>query len=313
MSESPVTKGSKPETPSDGAGERLVYVLSEGALESFPQDEIDFRNLWGIIRARKWVVVALTSLIASGALAYALIATEWYRAEILLAPTESKSTPSLGGQLGGLAALAGVTMSGGQTAEAIATLESRELAREFIETNALVPVLLYRDWDAAQGTWKVSNQDDIPDVRDAVELFHRRVLSVREAKDTGLVTVAIEWIDPSIAADWASQFVRLANSRLRQRALAEAETNVDYLRAELAQTSVVALQQSIGRLLEAELQRLMLARGSEEFAFRVIDAASPPKEAARPKRVLIVAAGLLSGGVLAILGVLLLYFTRRET
>jgi uncharacterized protein involved in exopolysaccharide biosynthesis len=74
----------------------------------------------------------------------------------------------------------------------------------------------------------------------------------------------------------------------------------------------VTLQQSIGRLLESELQKLMLARGNEEFAFRVIDAASPPKERVRPKRALIAVVGTMLGGMLAVLIVFLSHAIRGK-
>jgi uncharacterized protein involved in exopolysaccharide biosynthesis len=102
------------------------------------------------------------------------------------------------------------------------------------------------------------------------------------------------------------------NERMRAQALKEAETNVAFLQTELGRTSVVTLQQSIGRLLESELQKLMLARGNEEFAFRVIDAASPPKERVRPKRALIAVMGTVLGGLLAVFGVFLLHALRSE-
>lgn len=50
-------------------------------------------------------------------------------------------------------------------------------------------------------------------------------------------------------------------------------------------TNLVALQQAIGRLLENELQKLVLARGNEEFAFRVIDTAVAPRKKPRKKSV----------------------------
>jgi uncharacterized protein involved in exopolysaccharide biosynthesis len=62
----------------------------------------------------------------------------------------------------------------------------------------------------------------MPDVRDAVKYFHKRVLKVSEEGSTGLVTLAIEWTDPDIAAEWASLLVRRLNDRLRERALQEA-------------------------------------------------------------------------------------------
>jgi uncharacterized protein involved in exopolysaccharide biosynthesis len=93
------------------------------------------------------------------------------------------------------------------------------------------------------------------------------------------------------------------NDRLRERALLEAETNVAYLQGELGATSVVTLQQSIGRLLESELQKLMLARGSEEFAFKVVDPAQVPLEHARPRRTLIAIIGTMLGVIFSIFSV----------
>jgi uncharacterized protein involved in exopolysaccharide biosynthesis len=92
---------------------------------------------------------------------------------------------------------------------------------------------------------------------------------------------------------------------MRARALGEAEANVAFLQAELESTNVVTLQQSIGRLLETEMQKLMLARGSEEYAFRVIDPAQIAKEPDKPNRALVIALGFLAGGLLALLWVLI--------
>jgi uncharacterized protein involved in exopolysaccharide biosynthesis len=268
-----------------------------------PQDEIDLRDLWRIVWSGKWKIIALTSLFAIASLAYAFLATEWYRAEVLLAPAEQKSTPTIGGQLGGLAALAGVSIGGGDSAAAVATLRSRELAREFITDNDLVPVFFSDRWDPAANVWKVSEAGKTPDIRDAIRFFQEDVLQVSEDRKSGLTTVAIEWTDPEIAAAWTMDYVARANEKLRQRALQEAEGNVEYLQRELTRTNVLTLQQAIGRLLETELQKLMLARGNSEFAFTVVDAATPPKYHDRPRRAIIAIVATLAGGLLGLLWV----------
>ena len=286
------------------SADKLVYVMPDQAVSSNAKNQVTIKELWNIVWEGKWLIVAITTAFAVISIAYALLATEWYRAEVLLAPTKADSVPSISGQLGGLAALAGVNVGdfgGGETAEAVATLESRDLARVFIESNGLMPVLLYEDWDEAGETWKVSSAEDIPDIRDAVEVFHEKVLRVQKDRESGLVTVAVEWIDPYLAAQWASKIVRLTNDRLRQRALEDAEKNVTYLQSELGTTSVVTLQQSIGRLLETEMQKLMLAKKNDEFAFRTVDTAKPPKKPSRPMRSIIVLTGLLLGGLVAVL------------
>ena len=138
-------------------------------------------------------------------------------------------------------------------------------------------------------------------MRDAVENFKKNVISVSEDSSNGLVTLTVQWTDPQLAADWADLLVLRLNTHLRQRALAEAESNVEYLRGELSGTNLVTLQLSVGRLLETELQKVMLARGSEEFAFRVIDRAQVPKIRFKPNRTLIVVLATLLGGMLSVL------------
>jgi uncharacterized protein involved in exopolysaccharide biosynthesis len=301
---------------SPAAGERVVYAIPlDPAMVEAAGDEIDIFKLWGILWESKWIICAVTALFAVAGVAYALLATEWYRAEVLLAPAQEKSIPGGLGQLGGLAGLAGlagISIGGGGTAEPIAVLQSREFASKFIEDLDLVTVLLADDWDAEQQRWKDKDPEDWPDIRDAVKYFEEEVRSVSVDKKTGLVTLGIEWTDPVVAAEWANLLVGRLNGRMRQRALVESERNVHYLREEMAATNVVSLQQSIGRLLEAELQKLMLARGNEEFSFRVIDPATPPKKRESPKRALVVLVATILGGLLAVIGVYVRHSMRKR-
>lgn len=274
-----------------GLGERLVYVMPEEALQAFARDELSLLEVWRIFWLEKWTIILVTAAFAIGSIIYALIATEWYRAEVLLAPAEQSNTSSLSGTLGSLASLAGVSVSGTDSAEALAVLSSREFSRSFIEDLNLMPVF----FDSTE-----IESSDI-DIRDGVKYFNDNVRTVSEDRDTSLVTLAIEWTNPTIAAEWANLLVERLNDRMRQRALSEAETNLVYLKEELGQTSIVTLQQSIGRLMETELQKLMLARGNEQFAFRIIDPAQVPKVRSRPARTLTVVIATFVGGLLAVL------------
>ena len=295
------------------AVQRMVYILPEHAHAGPADDEISLRELWAAIWRGKWLIIVVTAVFAIASVTYALMAREWYLAEVLLAPADEKATPTLGGQLGGLAALAGVNVgAGGDSAEAIAVLRSREFAREFIEDFDLLPVFFADLWDAQQKRWRGNGPGMTPDIRDGVKYFHEYVLRVSEDRQTRMVTLSIEWTQPELAADWANALVQRLNLRLRERALREAETNVTYLQAEMARTNMVTLQQSIGRLLENELQKLMLARGNEDFAFRIVDSASPPKDRVRPNRTLMAVIGTLLGGALGVFSVLMAHAIRSE-
>ena len=292
--------------------EGLVYVSPGHVLPSAPDDRISLRQIWNILLRGKGVVIAVTAAFALASVAYALLATEIYRAEVLLVPAKEQSTPLISGQLGGLAAMAGVDIGDGNGVEAMAVLQSRKFARDFIQDRDLLPLLFESQWDAVGEQWKSGDPDEVPDIRDGVKLFHKQVLRVSEERGTGLVTLAIEWTDPEIAAEWASLLVRRLNDRLRERALQEALTNIEYLRAEMARTTLFTLQESVGRLLESELQKLMLAKGNEEFAFKVVDPAVPPKQRLRPKRAMTAIIGTLLGGLLGVFAVLAIHIGRED-
>ena len=259
-------------------------------------DEIDLWQLWETVWSGRWLIIAITSLFAVGGVTYALVAQEWWRAEVVLAPADKKGGMSGAlSQLSGLASLAGVSVGGGGGNEPLAVLKSKDFARQFITEMNLMPVLL-KDQKTEDGK--------APDIRDALRIFET-VRTVSDDKKTGLVTLGVRWKDADTAALWANELARRVNARLRAEALAEAERNVAYLQKEIAATSVVSLQQSMGRVLEGEMQKLMLARGNEEFAFKVIDKATPPKLRDAPKRALIAIVATLAGGLLGILAVFL--------
>ena len=259
-------------------------------------DEIDLWELWDTIWSGRWLIIAITSIFTLGGVTYALLAQEWYKADVVLAPADAKKSMSGAlAQFGGLASLAGISLPGAGEQEPVAVLKSKEFARAFITDLNLMPVFL-----------KDAEKSGKPlDIRDAVRVFDASVRTVSEDKKTGLVTLSICWKDAETAAEWANLLVQRLNDRLRQQALAESERNVTYLQKEMAATSVVSLQQSMGRVLEGEMQKLMLARGNEEFAFKVIDRATPPKLRESPKRSLIAIVSLLAGGFLGVLVVFL--------
>jgi len=287
--------------------EHPVYLLAREDLGAARPEPISLVDVWNMIWQGKWIVVASTVIFAVLSVVYALTATQWYRVEMVLAPESPNAKGALSGALGGLGALgelAGLGMGNKGSVEALATLESDDFTRDFVRDQKLVPILFAKQWDAAAGKWKGDDPKDWPDLADAVELFDKKLRRIQEDRKTGLVKLSLEWTDRDLAAQWANLMVERLNERMRQRALTEADANVTYLRGVLQGESTVALQQSIGRLLESELQKLMLARGKREFSFQIIDRAEPPKYRERPKRTQIVLIATVFGGMVGVLAVL---------
>jgi len=293
-------------------------------------DELNLYELWRIVFMHKRLVfvVVISCLILS--LIAAIVITPVYRANILLAPTVDKAgkVGRLGGlasQFGGLAQLAGVSLTGGDNIEtAIATLKSRQFITGFIRDSNIKPILFPEQWDSENQKWfekshsivtrlKQAILPDTPKVMDsankplgepsmweAYKLFNDRVLTVIKKADTGLVTVNIEWSDPSVAAIWGNSIVKRLNSELRNQTIKESEKSIIYLQEQIEQTSVADLRAVLYRLVEEHTKNMTLAKVNEQYALKVIDPAVPPHVPVKPRRLLIVILGLFFGFVLGV-------------
>jgi uncharacterized protein involved in exopolysaccharide biosynthesis len=240
-----------------------------------------FEPTWvGTVTRRRWVwVLAIGVICAATAGVRALIAPRVYRAETLVtatSPTGDKSGARdvLSGNIGGLAALAGVSLGGDSfREEAIAYLRSNELAREFIaQTRSADEICEFGRGFLAPlyfSTCKGTSAED------ALRAFDRTTRFVVEDRRTGLLSLRIDWRDPKLAAEWSNAYVRLANKKLRERAIAEGEARLSYLEAELSKSHEIELRQAVARVIESTLNTEMMARVQDEYAFRVIDPAMP--------------------------------------
>lgn len=254
------------------------------------EQEIDVAALFAVLWAYRYFIVLMTGLAGALAVVLALTATPIYRAETVVTEVRddrlNAAASQLANQLGGLASLAGVRLAPSTTnINQRAVLESRRLAEEFTQRNDLVSKLLP---DAMEPTlWM------------AVQVFRNDVLEITHDALTGTTIISINWTDPVVAAEWANAYVVLCNELVRQRAVSDASRNVEYLTAQIAETTVVELQRVIYNLIENETKALMIANVREEYAYGVVDPAVPPEVRSSPRRTLMVIIGLGLGGLLS--------------
>jgi uncharacterized protein involved in exopolysaccharide biosynthesis len=273
------------------AGQTYSSVpLTSGEQNSADQDDdLDMAAKWRFVWENKRLIVTTTVLGTAIAVYFALTATLIYRAETVITTVRTGGLGAggaLGGQLGGLAgiaSLAGVNLDSNSASdrEAKAILQSRSLIEEFIQRTNLIGVLL--------------PDRKKPTMWFAVKEFKEGVITVRDDKRSGLVTIDIDWKDASVATQWANGFVALANERIRARAISEATRNIAFLTKQISQTNVVEVQRALYGLIENETKTLMLASARMDYAFTVIDPAVPPERKYRPRRSLIVLGGMLAG------------------
>jgi uncharacterized protein involved in exopolysaccharide biosynthesis len=266
-----------------------------------PDETIPAIHLLRVLRSRwKWLLALVLAPALLGLLDAALSARRYEAEAVVLPRTQDRSglLNSLGGQLGGLAALAGLTLNeSSQRAEAIQMLQSQTLARQFILDHQLIPLLFSGDWDSEHQRWRGKPRT----MNDAVKYFDHGIRNVLEDRRTGLVTLRIGWRDPVQAAAWANELVRRANEQLRQRAIARAQSSIDYLKREARNADAVEIQQTLYRLMEDQYKTLLLANVNTDYAFSIIDpaVAPDPNQYVSPRLGLYTFAGLFLGILLA--------------
>ena len=139
-------------------------------------------------------------------------------------------------QYGGIASLAGVALPGDDGATraklGIATLESRDFLK-FVHKYDLLPELMgfAKSWDSEtlqltldENDFNVEKQSWVrkaaPPLKaeshlEAYEKF-TEIMSVKQSKDTGFVTISIDHISPVLAAEWVTLLVKELNQTIEQ-------------------------------------------------------------------------------------------------
>ena len=301
----------------------------------YQNDEIDLRELFGIIWQGKWWIIAITFVFALGSVIYSLSLPNIYKSEATLAPTEEASGGGLSqmaGQLGGLASLAGVNL-GSQGADkttiALEILKSRAFIKGFVEKYDILPELMaVEEWNRDTGivfNSELYNSEIKEWVREVeppkqpepssweyVKVFRESVLEVSKDDTTGLVTIAVNHQSPEVAQQWVAWLIEEINNHMRERDIQEAKRSLEYLDKELQSTSLSDMQQVFYQLIEKQTQTIMLANVRPEYIFQTLDPAVVPEQKAKPSRALICIIGTFLGGFLSVGFVLVRNIFRKE-
>jgi uncharacterized protein involved in exopolysaccharide biosynthesis len=304
-----------------------------GSVES---DEIDLRELFAVIWRGKWLIIAITAFFAIGAVIFAINQPNIYKSEALLAPADTQQSGAglgaLAGQFGGLASIAGINLGSGggvdKTQMAIEVMKSRQFTSDFIQKHNILPELMAaKKWNIADNT--ISYDEELyneadnnwlrivdapfkakPSMQEAYKEFSR-IIVVNAAKDTGMVTVSIEHLSPTVAHQWVNWLVQDINKEMKDRDVAEATRSTTFLKSQIQQTNVADIRSILYKLIEEQAKTIMFAEVRDEYVFKTIDPALIPEEKSKPKRALICVLGTMLGGMLGVMLVLIRYFVSK--
>jgi len=289
-------------------------MLNEKSVQNYENfGELDLSDLLGIFWRDKVSVFVILIVLTISSIGYAFWVPEIYRAEAVLAPImEEQSSYPIGGQLGLAASSIGLNISEAQNSinTYLAILQSRGFVSDFIDRHKLKVPLFATNWDRRGNEGKVDENlfdestgewlDGEPTDWQTYKLF-RNILYVEQNRSDQLVTIAIEWQDPVLAANIVNWLVLDLDAYVRQKDLDESKSAIQYLQKQLQATQLLEMQKVFYQLIETQTRIVMLVDVRKGYAFETIDLAVVPEEKIKPNRKRIVIIGAITGLILGLL------------
>lgn len=300
------------------------------------EGEIDIRDIFQAMLWGKAWIAGITIAAAVTSVIYALSLKNIYRAEATVIPSSvgQEAQGRLGGivsQLGGIPGLSGImgaSQWGDKTLVTMEILKSRAFFEKFSKKRGILPKLLAaKQWDpktreltldkdiydSTSGMWlippKFPNME-VPSLQESHEVFLSR-LSVSQEKSTGLVRITIEHISPDVAKQWVEWLIEDLNEDTRQLDILEAQNSIEFLKKEIEETVLSDLRVGLFNLMQSQVEKIMFARVTPEYVFKVIDPPYTPEVKVKPKRAYICIIATVVGSLSGTLGVLIYYFAFR--
>lgn len=288
-----------------------------------PPAAVVLADVFAAIRShwRVMIVAPLAGAIVFVGLSFAV--TPKYKAVAIYAPvaTTQRSGLSslLGGQLSGVAAMAGLPTGGADVQRIAALTKSRVITLTVLRGEQALPMLFPRKWDASAGKWKKPSggwfgageakvaKDGGPSDQDIIDKFQPAIMVNADAL-TNLVTVEVTLSDPAMAARLANRLAHYVNDYERSRASEESKRAIEFLGERLQTATQSSLRDSMTGLLDSEMQKQVLVHTRDDYIVDVVDPAIVPERKDSPKRAMFAMFGLLLG---AAAGLFYAMYTRQ--
>ena len=293
------------------------------------EDEIDLRELWQTIVKGKKVIAFIVLFVTTLTFIYALKLPNVYTSKSILIPSADESGPSLGG-LGGLAAMAGVSIGGGgsMTPDVAfnSLLANYEFMKKFIIKNEInkrysgeafdenyVFALGYR---GVYSLFKSSKDETITQEEEIFKLIGdvRKNFSISSDKKTALITVSYSDSDRTYPPFVINAFLKDASKYLVDNNLNIIDSKLGYFQTELRKAEGFEMRQSLSAMISKILEEKVMMQSKTYYQCDVLTVPTEAyiKDKTKPKRGLILVVAFVTSIILGIFLVFFLEFIRQD-
>lgn len=299
-------------------------IKSESANREHEQKQANMTFLYVVEQMwqRKLLVLSIWLFSAVGSVFYALSLTNVYKSEAVMIAAIDAGNMGLGGQIGNLAAMAGINIGkdkpGDKSELAVQLLKSRDFVTDFIVRHDLaIDIMAVKSWDPISEELEYDPkvydldrkvwtrevkppQTPKPSPQTLYKQFDEMFTADKD-KLTGIIKVSLQHPSPKIAQQWLTQIILDVNEEIRRRDIEEANRSLQYLQKKVEETNIAELRTLFYTLIEDQTKTLLLANVKEEYALRMIDPPFVPEEKAAPRRAVIVVFLTFAGFLFSVL------------
>jgi len=290
-------------------------------------DEVDLKELFKTIWEGRKLIIKITAIFAISSIAVSLLLTNYYQSGSLMVARNNTENQSMLAQYSGLASMAGVNLSvsgDNKALEAMELIKSRKFVKHLLTFENILPSIMapknynssskellfdQKIYDSETGIWKINK----PSYLEAHEVYLDSLISISQDKFNGFILIKVEHISPVFAKEFLELIIREANVLLRKRDMEESSQAIEYLKSELSKTSFVEIQESINSLIEAQLEKQMLAKINEAYILIEIDPPFIAEKKSKPSRLLICVLGTIIGSIFGVGIVLISHYSSSKS
>lgn len=322
-------------------GNNQTPALPDAAADVAPATTVDLLAFVAYLRKRIWWLAAAMLAGLLLAFAYLNVATPKYAATLRVSPAAAGGGGLGGalGQLGGIAAMAGIDVRQGSSSGAspfdlyLDTLRSRHVADLLAKDQRLMQHIFISEWDPSTGQWRerrsvlrsaykvvkqIAGQPGPewhpPAGGELADYLSKKVvIQAPKPKEPPVTSLLYEDQDPAFAAMLLDRLSAVADDSVRQRTLVRATTYARYLENRLKVTDNVDQQRRLSEILLDQERAIMMAGSSVPFAATPSEPAVPSQRPVRPNVVTTLFVGLLVGAIVGVLWLFVLYLVKPQS
>ena len=125
---------------------------------------------------------------------------------------------------------------------------------------------------------------------------------------TSFVKISFSHKSPEIAKNWLEIIIFNINESMRLEDIRASQKYINFLNESQQSINVQYLKVVTSRLLENQMQTLMLASSNDSYVFKTIDSPIMPELKSSPNRAIICIAITIFGGILSVLLILFKHY-----